>query len=732
MDKLTDNQLKLHQLIYGLNNTIIVTSKDYTTMIEQIELVRSGSTIAGFIFRNDFADSEKLTEYSEATKKAILAQYSLTYGWANDYKTITTDNPVDVLDAYFEGVDQEIPHIIKSDTSYFLIDNPSKVYTKVTQDLANSKIPLRSHQKQILELIPKDIVLNVFQNTTFTIKETEILFAVKLLKEGSQVQVFKDPQQIVRFLVMAYSSFDKDDLQLNKAIVKGIKLKIPTSMRKALLKELNGMNVQYALQRMKPMLQFWKRIFKQLTWTNDKAMDRRYPKAMIIKTGLYEGTIQTPQSKIQAFQQKGDLSAAFKLEMKNPGQMARSLLFYLRYTKGSKYATKFKKNKPKVKVGDYFGKEYKGIVTSDIHIILKSKEFKDTLTKTNTKLLWQLLDLIKDERWQKLMTSRTVNGKRIKYKDPLPGLNSKLVKLAKNAIKEAIKIVKEKENESLGKVYIDKECKNYNIQMSGRTETDISLSGEYLTPGSKINFADMLKGKEDYIIRAGIAWKGKTSCDIDLSLSVRGENAIFHGKPTLTRGDKVLITSSGDITSNNNSQFSTEFIDLDINACKEQGLTDMFSSMIMYAGSTFNNYELYWFMQVIPRAQRVMAGRTIKIQLDDMDYAIKVESETRAQLGMLYNLEKGYMEVLNYKASDIISQRQTANTFESRFKTMLEERPKMSTIYKVLKKSINKNQLVDKPEDADIIISPIISGIEDNQILLHPGRDSVDIQQIIF
>ena len=114
---------------------------------------------------------------------------------------------------------------------------------------------------------------------------------------------------------------------------------------------------------------------------------------------------------------------------------------------------------------------------------LETAEFYDALLRVNVKLLWQLRDLLSKDNTL-LYEPRTVkkmNNVRIKYEGKgLPGVRKDLAKIVRKKIKNAIKQVKRAENSTLGKVYLDPEVDNYVVQQSGRNDTSISLSGEYL------------------------------------------------------------------------------------------------------------------------------------------------------------------------------------------------------------------------------------------------------------
>ena len=132
----------------------------------------------------------------------------------------------------------------------------------------------------------------------------------------------------------------------------------------------------------------------------------------------------------------------------------------------------------------------------------------------------------------------------------------------------------------------------------------MTLSGEYLTPGSKISFDSLESGK---IIRLGIAWRGESSCDIDHSLNLLNKGkSVYYNSPIYKENKEIIISSSGDITSCDNDLFSTELIDIDLDLAIKYNLGNMLSSIIQYSGKTLNNYEVFWFMNIIERKDRII------------------------------------------------------------------------------------------------------------------------------
>ena len=729
--------LSLRRLIYGMKNTIVLEGATPEAMVNEIEAVRSSVAIEGFIFRPSFANTTELTDYTTEDWDAMLAQYSLTYGWADRYMGMTGIRPEEVLDGYFADINNVFTPEAIAKKAFFT--EGTTYYRTMLQEIADSKIVLRTHQIEILNLMPIELIKSVYDATKFTIKETQILFMKRLVLETGTAVKFSSPTEIVRFVIAVFpKNTESYTGQVTNNILAGIDVKIPTSARKKIVRAIEKMDHTHATMDMKKHKQFWKRLFKQLAWQSEAKMveSLHFQNYLDIKGTLYNETIETPNSYIAAARKAGDLEAAFYKEYENPGQLVRNLLSYLRYPTGTSFAHRQGAIHAETGISKYF--EERGVTgtvaITDISTNLSSQEFMDAMMQVNPKLLWQVLTMLKDPKWYKALDKRKVYKAQTVYTTPLPALDPAMTETAIAVLTKAIKKIKKASNSGLGKVFIDKSLKNYSMQFSGRSETSISLSGEYLSPGSKIDLTELL-ADGNKIIRMGIAWRGDYSCDIDHSLSIAGHRNIYYGRPTLlsdksTNLSRILIASSGDITTCSNTRFSTEIIDIDVAALKKcSNITKMINSAIMYSGKTFDTVECYWFMNVIDRSERVISGNPVFMELDAMHYAIQLQEPTKAQLGFTIDLEKNELEVINIPQTTKNSGH-NADTLDKYFETIIGDRPKYTSLYKGLKSVIRKSQFVDSIDEADLIISADPLMPQDKT--LHPGRDMVKLQEIIF
>ncbi len=737
MNILNKEELQLRRLIYGQSGIIIVDGKA-KRIIKQIELIKSSTTISGFIFRPHFANTKDLTAYTEKDWIAMMAQYSLSYGWSERFTNFTGLDAKGVLYQYFADVDtnpkfNSYQAVLISDA--FQVE-PIAYYIKVMNDILSSKTVLRKQQIEILKLMPVEFIEKAYKQTKITIKETEILVIKKLLDAGSEEFSFSDPDQIVRFVVNAFNIEEPIEGQLTKPILKNAKVKIPTRFKKKILRDIDHMGIngrEKIAKNMQKYSQFWKRLYKQLAYASITKMTVRFPDAFTVRRYLYANTLSKPNTKLETIKAGGNYQYALFLEMKNPGQMLRNLLQYMRYLKGDVIARKVKTGTNAYSVASHFEKKQtERTVEIDALEAFRSLEFYEALLKTNTKLLWQVLTLVRDERLLEPRSVKIMNKTKVAYSTPVPGLNPKAIKIVKVKLKNAIKQIKREENSSLGSVYLDPSVKDYAVQFSGRSDTSISMSGEYMPSGTIKDLTEVMKGKNK-LLRVGLAWRGTSSCDIDLSMNIDGRNAVYYGRPEMSNQDgEIVISSSGDVTSNGNDIFSTELIDIDIDLLKKENIKWMFNSAIMYSGQTFDKYEAYWFMSVIDRKDRVVNRRQLQIKLDEMDYATQITESNKGMMGLYFTFDKKQkVEVLNIPIK--LSSGSNAERAEEAFQATMLDRPKTLTIGKALKMSINKVQFVDDIQFADLVISnQKPDDLKEGVAYLHPGVDAVELSELIF
>jgi len=108
----------LNKLGYGIDNAYVLfnlNAKDFKQFKLEFKEVIESNTKSGLIFRTTFGESEELTGYTNDDWTAILAQYSITYGWQTGYQSLSGKSANKVLSEYVGNFSDEITDISKND-----------------------------------------------------------------------------------------------------------------------------------------------------------------------------------------------------------------------------------------------------------------------------------------------------------------------------------------------------------------------------------------------------------------------------------------------------------------------------------------------------------------------------------------------------------------------------------------------------------------------------------------
>ena len=215
---------------------------------------------------------------------------------------------------------------------------------------------------------------------------------------------------------------------------------------------------------------------------------------------------------------------------------------------------------------------------------------ENSVTKVNTRILFQLYDRIinlkaKDETVPRLVNSK---GKWRRLRESI-SLSDELLNRVLKIVEDGIKTqLKEKEN--LGKVFIDEDYKNIMLTTS---EKDSNVSLRPMTRGSRIKFNPNAE-----VLRFFVAWKNldeKTlkelntiydRVDVDLSALTFNENLEFNDVVAYYNQKKSGFAFSGDIT--NAPEGALEYIDVfDLERLKKKGNRYILMQIRSYNGYTF-------------------------------------------------------------------------------------------------------------------------------------------------
>lgn len=723
---------KLQDLIYKYNSTIVTDAKTPKKIVEDIEAVRSGSSLTGFIFRPAFASDVEFNEYTEEDWMAIFAQWSVTFGWTHIYEVCTDDNPKDVLSDYFASREfDSIDPLITEEKRPVV--KTKKYLLELTKLLIGSKAVLTDHQKNILVNMPTKVLKKAYEDTIIPIRETRTFVVSRMLEKDSSFNPFRSISDIVPILIENYAvkgTYEDTEVMLNKTILAKVKVKLPTSMkRKVITTLISGYKNEYGIAELKKYQDFFKKLLRQVAISNslEKTISQ-YPEFKNV-LGLVYSKIKTNRTAIEAYRKKGLLEEAFLLEMRNPGSMVRNILFYLRNEVGDTYPTKesTKKNDgfmnpiyvdrktldthiATVGMGNMDGKKVR--VKTDISHIIETDDFFNVLLSANPKLLIQLKSLLNTTKYHKEQESKTVNKNNIYYEVSIPALKMSWVEKVIALVDKAYMEIKVQNNINLGKVYISDYFKDIKVNFSGRLDVSTNTSGKFLPLGSKVKIENMFG--DDVLIRYGVSWKSPEnnkhlSICIDPSLHIKNgnfKNTIVNWQaPELFHKDKIVVSSSGDITDCTFEEWSTELMDIDVNQLREVGSTDMYTAVINYHAPQGNLAEVdtHIFVNVINRKDRVISGRTVKVPLDEMDYSYQITEDSQAQVGLRFDLENSTVQVLKTSIENIYGS-STGSTLQKQFEEGIENMPEYPTTYDSLMKAISPSQIVTTKDEADTVI----------------------------
>ena len=173
------------------------------------------------------------------------------------------------------------------------------------------------------------------------------------------------------------------------------------------------------------------------------------------------------------------------------------------------------------------------------------------------------------------------------------------------------------QREPLGKVYIDKELKNYLVPFSQRSA---SKATKQVVRGSKLPIK-----QNSNIIRGFIWWTndGHSRVDIDLSAAIYDEdwNYIEHISYTNLRSARYKACHSGDITNGGNvdGEGVAEFIDIEIdNVAQTTGRYIVFqvNSFTRQKFSTLPNCRFGWMERQCVDSGEIFEPSTVEMKID--------------------------------------------------------------------------------------------------------------------
>lgn len=754
--------MSLNKLGYGISNPDIMfnwSKYELLDFVEQFNSLIESNTKDGFIFRKTFAESEALTAYTSEEWMAIFAQYAITYGWQDKYASETGKFAENVLNDYVGTLDFETQNELdNSKLKMFSIGTEADLFS-IVKKIVESKTVLRSQQKETLKNTPVELLIRICRNSNITIKENLVLVMKLLSGKKLDFPLFKTSTDVLRFVVSSYA-VNPIEGQINKTLLKGVKIHVPTSVRKQLLNNLeligDERSSKFLCEDMFSYDSFWKILDKYLRYESSEKTRAKYPMYTGAIDLLYEDDRSwTFNGRISKAKEELDYLSAINVMKERPGFLLRNLINFIRMTTGAKLPTK-EKTKLKLTVNNAFQnaltKTSSEKISGDVIIrgaesFLLSDEFERILNKNiNTKLAWQLIEQLKDKKLFEEVYSKTVQGIEVSYTTPIPAVDKDFAKKIRKIILKAVKNKLKERNSGIDSIYIDGNSAGVKLQYSGRDSTEISYSGEFLTPGTELNLLDLIKEKEDIedpLLRLGVMWRGKKSTDLDHSVSFNNGSVCYYGHPMITGlGGVIVAVSSGDVVTCGgvNSTFSGEMIDIDLLEVKNTGIKEFYNSFINYSGSTtIGELECYTLFSLIDKKDRLIKGNKMTVDLSKQDYAIRIDPDnidkTGSYIGCSVDLEKNVIKVLSIPVKNSGGHYSNARTNYDSFKKAIGTAKVDGLTIGYAIKKVFKGKLTEEPKDANVVISRTPRDdldINEDVTLLHPGRNQEEINNLLF
>lgn len=212
-------------------------------------------------------------------------------------------------------------------------------------------------------------------------------------------------------------------------------------------------------------------------------------------------------------------------------------------------------------------------------------------------------------------------AKAMSIKNELPAIDKTICQNVAKACRDAL-IEQYKSKESLGKVYVDEDFKNYLVPFSQRSASSTSKS---VVRGSQLPIKS-----DATAVRAFIWWTNTNKdngwdngrVDIDLSAAIYDSdwNYVEHVSYTRLRSGKMKAYHSGDITNGGkpNGKGVAEFLDVNIDAVAENGRYIVYQ-VYNYTGqhySALENCRFGWMEREDVESGEIFEPTTVEMVMD--------------------------------------------------------------------------------------------------------------------
>lgn len=486
---------------------------------------------------------------------------------------------------------------------------------------------------------------------------------------------------------------------------------LKTSHKKYIMKQLNKINLDNALNDIKPNIHLWKALGKNLF--PGSAKFSRYSNAQDIFEVLRNSKFETFNGKLDQLLKNKEYDKYISLIKMKPGMLLRSLDYMIR--------------------------------TFSVDNLICLNSVLDTID-LNKKLAIELYKYLEYRTTTNLKTRYfNVKGKIQKIEDkPLLRLNENKAYLIINKLKEIVfksLIGKSLFVDNVKSVFISPELKTYMLPKELRKAS----IGNVYTTGSRIKIPDEVK-----FLRLFTAWGNKeaeySNFDIDLSSIFINEKIDKNGNVEMSvtpiayyNQTEDMAVQSGDWTEcfkcseDGNKEMVAEVIDIDLDAAKDAGysyaitLANIFSSGNLEDSfdKDVNAFSGACFLQ--DNRKRKTEDRRIKINIGDSFIKYQLQGEDASNVMLAVDLQSREIVIIDkYFKSERCS---NVNSLEDDLYNLraayLRADLFQENMYNFMKLycSVNDINVIEQKEDADLIID--IEGSSNNSFAISKNIEKI-------
>ena len=532
-------------------------------------------------------------------------------------------------------------------------------FGKIFTNLVGAKSSISQEDKDAVEWFIKkfpDTIKELFP-VEIHLKETKA-FVAKLLLENTTApaevltQYFKTATDVLRFAAALsegdvslagktrFKSFSRPERRLLMALTENCK-------------DITDDMFRYKEQ--------WKRLGERLHVFENKKL---YPKLRAAMKVLTEDIKhETYNSKVEKAFTAGNYLPVVALLSKRPGEFARRLDHLLRSSKNPDFAI---------------------------------EEFGKVMNRVSTPVVLQLMTHFKhrnDENDLRVFFPKGDVSKLQAITDELPRIPQKYCNKVVKYCKETL-LFHYKKLESLGKVYLSEDLKQFTVPFSMRSA---SKTLKTVGRGSRLDLPD------SNIVRLFLWWKdGENRVDIDLSVVGLDEDFKHLGQVSYTNLREEGATHSGDITSA--PEGASEFIDLDIGKLMARGVRYVVASINSYTEQSYCDLPECFagFMALKDQnSGEIYEPKRVKNKFD-------LTANSKISVPLIFDLVERKVVWTDLSLNKNVSQHNNVlnnmSSLEILARAMVGLRK--TSLYELFALHVSaRGELVADPEDADVVFS---------------------------